>query len=148
MNNNEALVTCRRCEGNACYEQKINEEITTWLCMGCGFTTATNITENSDLYINIINTAPELYKDLAFKDNLGYIWFPATITIPEKGMVFIDGTDISNWKWAAVKAIPIPTEDSTIYPENVTHKMDTDNILHFNHKEFMDALEQINFFNL
>ena len=31
----DKLVDCTRCGGNACYEQVINEEVTTWMCMGC-----------------------------------------------------------------------------------------------------------------
>ena len=37
----DKLVVCARCGGNACYEQQINSEITTWLDWGCGFTTST-----------------------------------------------------------------------------------------------------------
>ena len=37
----DQLVECKRCKGNACYEQNIEENLQTWLCMGCGFTTST-----------------------------------------------------------------------------------------------------------
>ena len=45
----EKLVECKRCSGNACYEQPLNESITTWICMGCGFTTSTELIEGSKL---------------------------------------------------------------------------------------------------
>jgi len=149
----EKLVDCKRCGGNACYEQvltpdEIKDTVTTWLCMGCGFTTSTLMTKGSKVVKDAIETAPELYKDLLFEDTSGNIWLPSTLTLPGKGMVFIDGVDKQNWKWAAAKAIEILEEEKSKYPEGQTHKMDMQNIKHFNQKEFMDALEMIGFFQV
>ena len=88
----EQLVICKRCGSNACMEQKINEEVTTHFCMGCGFTTSTIMTEGSEVVKSALETSPELYKDLMHKDQDGNIWMPSTITLPNKGMVFVDGT--------------------------------------------------------
>lgn len=143
----EKLVECKRCSGNACYEQNITEDITTWLCMGCGFTTSTLMTEGSKIVTEAIETSPELYKDLMFKDLDGRIWLPSTLTLPAKGMVFIDGTSKINWKWAAARAIEISKEEQNKFPEGQTHKMDMKNISHFEQKDFMDAMEFIGFFN-
>ena len=40
----------------------------------------------------------------------GLVWIPNTINEPGKGMVFANGTNKSNWNWAAVKSIEIPEE--------------------------------------
>ena len=149
----EKLVDCKRCGGNACYEQvltpdEIKETVTTWLCMGCGFTTSTLMTKGSKLVSDAIETSPELYKDLMFEDTSDKVWLPSTLTLPGKGMVFIDGVDKQKWKWAAVKAIEIIQEEKSKYPEGQTHKMDMQNIKHFDQKEFMDALETIGFFQV
>jgi len=142
------LVICKRCGGNACYEQKVNEDITTFLCMGCGFTTSTLLKEGSEQVENAIQTSPELYKDLIFKDQDNLIWLPSTITLPEKGMVFIDGTSKSNWKWAAVKAVEITDEDRKLrkFPEDQKFRMDMKNVTSYEQKNFMDALEIIGFY--
>lgn len=142
------LVTCKRCGSDACYEQQLSENITTWLCMGCGFTTSTQLEKDSILYNQTLESSPELYKDLLFVDNNNRGWFPATITVPEKGMVFIDGTSKDDWKWSAVKAVKIPEEEKNKYPENQEYKMDMKNIKYFERKDFMDALEVINFYSL
>lgn len=142
------LVTCNRCGGNACYEQKVNEEVTTYLCMGCGFTTATNMTENSAPVRAALESAPDLYKALKFEDKNKNIWFPATITLPNKGMVFVDGTSKDNWKWASVKSILITEEEKEKFPKGQTHKMDMHGIQHHEQKDFMNALEQIGFFSI
>jgi len=142
------LVDCRRCSSNACYEQHVDEKTTTWLCMGCGFTTSTVMTENSAPVVDAINSAPELYKELSTTDEKGLVWMPSTITLPGQGMVFIDGTDSTNWKWSAVKAVEVSEEEKHKYPEGQTHKMDMKSVQHFEQRGFMDALEVIGFFSI
>lgn len=146
----DKLTTCRRCSGNACYEQKVNDSLTTWMCMGCGFTSSTELKGESSLVKSTLETSPELYQDLMHVDHDGYRWFPATITLPEKGMVFIDGTTKTDWQWAAVKAIPITEEDRKIkqYPADQTYRMDMANASRYDQKDFMNALEDIGFFNI
>jgi len=143
----DKLIECNRCGGNACYEQKINEQVTTWLCWGCGFTTSTLMTEGSEVISQAIETSPELYKDLMHKDKDKLTWLPATLTIPEKGMVFIDGTDKSNWKWAGVQAIPLQEGDKKV-SQDQTHKMDMKNVKHFEQKDFMEAADYIGMFKV
>jgi len=146
----DQLVECKRCRGNACYEQHIDENTTTWLCMGCGFTTSTMMLEGSKLVQDLLATSPELYKDLLFEDSDKRMWAPATITLPGKGMVFIDGNNKDNWRWKAVKATEITEEDRKIkeYPADQTHKMDMAGAQEFGQREFMDALEIIGFYDI
>ena len=135
---------------NACYEQSFEhegKEVTTWLCFGSGFTTSTLMTKGSNIVAQAIETSPELYKDLMFEDKNDRVWLPATITLPEKGMVFLDGTDKKNWKWAGVKAVPLQEGDK-IVAEGQTHKMDMKNIKHFEQKDFMEAADFIGMFNV
>ena len=133
---------------NACYEQSFEhegQEIKTWLCFGSGFTTSTLMTKGSEVVNNALATSPELYKDLMHEDKNGRVWLPATITLPAKGMVFIDGTSKKDWKWAAVNAIPLQEGDKKV-ADDQTHKMDMKNVKHFKQNDFMDALETIGFF--
>jgi ribosomal protein L37E len=141
----EKLVECKRCGSNACLEQQVNEDVTTHLCMGCGFTTSTLMTEGSEVIKAALETSPELYKDLMFKDKDNFTWMPSTLTLPNKGMVFVDGTSKSNWRWAAVKAIPLQEGDKKVSKDQ-THKMDMQNVTHYAERDYMDALEHIGFF--
>tara|TARA_B100001287_G_scaffold6109_1_gene4718 strand:+ start:5405 stop:5866 length:462 start_codon:yes stop_codon:yes gene_type:complete len=138
---------------NACYEQTFEQdgkEVKTWMCFGSGFSTSTFMNKDSDLVKNTIETSPELYKDLMHIDKNDRAWFPATITLPEKGMVFADGTSKDDWKWAAVKAIPITEEDrkGKQFPADQKYRMDMENKSVHNQNDFMDALEQIGFFSI
>ena len=144
----DKLVDCKRCGSNACYEQQVDEQVRTWLCMGCGFTTSTLLLEGSAPIKQVLENSPELYKDLLHKDTDGHIWMPATVTLPAKGMVFIDGSTKEDWKWTAVNAVEIPTEEQGKYPKGQTHKMDMKGAKHFSQREFMDALEVIGFYEL
>jgi len=136
---------------NACYEQTFEQdgkEIKTWMCFGSGFSTSTLMTEGSEAVRTTLETSPELYKDLMHIDAEGRVWFPATITLPAKGMVFIDGTSKDNWQWSAVKAIELTEEEtkSGKFPEGQTIKMDMANAQKFGQGDFMDALEVIGFY--
>jgi len=136
---------------NACYEQSFEQEgqhIKTWLCFGSGFTTSTLMTEDSKLVNDLIATSPELYKDLLHTDKDKRVWAPATISIPEKGMVFLDGTNKEEWHWSAVKAVPITEEDRKVkqFPKDQTHKMDMANLKKYPQNDFMTALEYIDFY--
>ena len=148
--NKDQLVECKRCSSDACYEQHINENTVTWLCMGCGFTTSTLMNEGGKVVKDLLETQPELYKELLFTDEDKRVWAPSTITLPGKGMVFLDGTSTKDWQWAAVKAIEITEEDRKVkqFPKDQTHKMDMQGIKHFGQKEYMDALEVIGFYEL
>ena len=151
----DQLVECKRCGSNACYEQHVGEDLTTWLCMGCGFTTSTVMTKGSSAVTQAMSTMPELYKDLLHVDDNGHHWLPAVITLPDQGMVYLDGTAKDNWKWAAVKSVPLTDEDRKQkvngrlkYPQGTTTKADMKNIQFFEQNDFMDALEVIGFYNL
>lgn len=142
------MTICPHCGGNACYEQQVSEEVTTNFCFGCGFSTSTLMTVNSRLLTETLDTSPSLYKDLMYTDDKNQVWFPATVTLPEKGMVFLDGTSKENWKWAAVKAVEITKEEKSKFPKDQKYKMDTKNTQFFEQRDFMDALDAIHFFDI
>jgi hypothetical protein len=144
----EKLIDCPHCGSNACYEQQVSEEVKTNFCFGCGFTTSTLMEEGSKLVADSLENSPELYKDLMFIDQDKKVWFPSTVTLPEKGMVFLDGTSKDNWQWSAVNAIEITDEEKSKYPQGQTHKMDVKNAKRFDKRDFMDALDTIGFFDI
>lgn len=138
-------------DSNACYVTKINDEITSYLDFGSGFTTTTLMKEDSEQVANAIESSPELFRDIRKKDSEGRVWFPATITVPNSGMVFADGTSKKDWGWSAVKSIPLSEEEikSGRFPAGQTAKMDMNNAKKFpRDKGFIDALEEIGFFGI
>ena len=125
----ESLITCLKCGGDACSEIS-NGVVTIWICMGCGFTSNNTITDANVTEMEA--TLPELYKDLRFKDKEGKYWYPNSVILDDKSMVFAEGTNVQDWMWTAVQAKDGKTDMST--------KKE------FQIHEFMDALEYIDYF--
>ncbi len=144
------LTICPRCGSDACYVQEVNHEIKNYMCYGCGFITNSLMKKGEEFFETQMETLPELYKELMGEDeDTGLIWMPNTINLPNKGMVFADGRNGSNWAWAAVKAIPMPEEEQEKFKEkgkNFKFKMDMENIKHYPEGDFMEALEYIGVF--
>jgi len=141
------LTVCKRCGSDACYETVTDTLVSYW-CMGCGFTSNTLTLKDSPVHDKLIESLPELYKDLLFEDEDGFIWSPSTINIPEKGMVFADGTDKDNWGWSAMLSIETTEEERATNPvlKNQMRKMDKTTLKSFKERDFMDALEYIGMF--
>lgn len=136
------LTTCPRCSSDACYVDEVNKDIKTYFCYGCGFQTNSLMKEGEEFYTLQTETLPELYKDLISEDENGLKWMPSAINVQDKGMVFANGTSVSDWKWSAVKAIPLQEDDKKL-TEDQTHKMDMETKKDFVEREYMDALSYI-----
>jgi hypothetical protein len=145
----DKLVTCKRCGGNCCYESKV-KRLTTWNCLGCGFTTNNQLKYESAYQKEYETTLPELYKDLAFLDVDNMVWYPCVINFPEKGMVFAQGTSVENWGWTGILTVQVTEEEKEKFKkpgvenEYFTHKMDAKTTKMF--KEFMEAADYIGIF--
>jgi hypothetical protein len=142
------LIKCDRCGSNACYKQEVNESITNYMCYGCGFLSNSIMKDGEIFWEEQKMKLPELHKDLIFKI-YGKYWIPNTVNHPEKGMVFANGKNTSNWYWAAVKAVEVKEEEKTKYPipgkegEFYEWRMDMKNVKKFKERDFMDALSYI-----
>jgi len=125
----EQLTTCPRCGGNACHEVS-NDKLTVWSCFGCGFTSNSTLIEDK---LEVTESVmPQLYIDLKFKDENDYHWYPSTVILEDKSMVFADGRSTEDWKWSAV--------------QSKEGKADMTTLQQFDEKDFMEALDYIGFF--
>ena len=125
----EQLIICPKCGGNACHEAS-NNKLTVWSCFGCGFTSNTTLVEKN--LENVEAVMPQLYKDIRFMDEQGYYWYPSTVMLEDKSMVFADGKTAEDWKWAAVQS-----KDG---------KADMSTKQEYEQHDFMEALDYIGFF--
>ena len=103
---------------NACYEQNFEQEgqsVTTWMCFGSGYSTSTFMSKDSDLVKNTLATSPQLYRDLMHTDKNDRVWFPATITLPGKGMVYPIGNR-DDWTWESIPVRDLEEEEQKEYP--------------------------------
>jgi hypothetical protein len=146
----DKIIMCPKSGGDLCYETQVTPEITNWMSLSCGYWTNSLMKQDSEFYNEQMETLPELYKDLAWKDeSTKLIWLPQTINEPQKGMVFANGTNAQEWKWSAVKAVPVTEEEKYKFPipkqpgKFYEYRMDMSTIQHFDEREFIDALEYI-----
>ena len=146
---NDNLNTCPCGKSDACYTIENTPEIKTYSCFGCGFTSNTLMKEGEEFFEQQVEVLPELYKDVMFEDENGLKWFPTTISLPTQGMVFYNGINKENAKWAAVKAVEVKEEEKEKYPikgkpnQFHTHRMDMTTMKEFEHNEFIDALSYV-----
>jgi hypothetical protein len=146
----DKIITCPKSGGDLCYVIEVTPEIKNYSSLSCGYWTNSLMTEGSDFYKEQIEVLPELYKDLAWKDpETKLIWLPQTINEPKQGMVFANGANADNWKWAAVKAVPVKEEEKEKYPipkqpgKFYEYRMDMETLQHFEERDFMEALSYI-----
>ena len=125
----ESFIICPRCEGNACHEVS-NDKLIVWSCFGCGFTSNSTLTKDKLKEVEVV--IPQLYIDLKFKDDKDYYWYPNSVMLEDKSLVFADGKSTEEWKWAGVQS-----KDG---------KADMTTVKYFEEKEFMEALDYIDFF--
>ena len=150
----DKLVNSPVCDSNACYEsefQTADGPVKTWLCMTSGYTSNTTMTLDSESLKQTLELTADMIKDLR-QDHIPpgggekLAWFPTTITMPNKGMIFpepIKKTKVTKsfnidsgeeeseqkstvvkdddgnifWGWTVVKAISIPEDEREKYPD-------------------------------
>jgi hypothetical protein len=142
------LINCTRCSSDACYVEEVNADIKTSFCYGCGFQTNSLMREGEEFYDQQLLRLPELYKDLIYNDGEKN-WIPTSINLPQQGMIFANGSNPDDWKWAAVKATPVMEEEKEKYPipgsegEFYEWRMDMTTLKNFDEREFMEALSYL-----
>jgi len=141
--NYDEIIDCPKSGGDLCYKTEINDKIVNYLSLSCGFWTNSLMKKDSEFFKEQLATLPELYKDISWEDpKTELIWMPNTINIADKGMVFANGTSSEEWKWAAVKAVPLKEKDEAKV-KGQTHKMDMGSMKSFIERDYMDALSYI-----
>jgi len=147
----DKLITCSRCGGDACYETTISPEVKNYSCFGCGFQTNSLMKKDSPFFEEQIKLLPDLYKELMGEDENGLIWMPTTINQPTVGMIFANGTSGKDWKWAAVKAVPVKKSEREKFKKKdgtyFEHRMDMSSMVTFEEKDFMEALDYLGLLN-
>lgn len=147
MINKDNLTICNRCGGDAAYKQEITDSIYTIQCFGCGFCVNSAMKKDTEFFKEQMKTLPELYKELMGEDESGLIWMPTIINQPQIGMIFANGTSGKDWKWAAVKAVPVKEEEKEKFKKKdgtyFEMKMDMESMKSFEEKDFLEALDYL-----
>lgn len=146
----DGFIVCPRCESNMCYAQQVGD-VETWICMTCGRTSSTLMKQGSETEKKITAKQPQIYKDLGFVDPDGYVWYPAVLTVPEKGMVYVDIFDnpdgTKTWEWVATPMRKLtPKEQRMKQFKGKEYTADTKKTIRFGQHGFVEAAISVGLF--
>lgn len=143
----DKLITCPHCGSNVCYAQKVDGQETA-MCLNCGYTTTTLMLEGSETETQHFEKQPQLYRDLRFVDSEKHVWYPAVITLPERGMIYVDGTSIEDWEWVYTPFTRISRRERRLkkLDKNKQFKADSQNTKRFGKDGFIEAAAALGLF--
>jgi hypothetical protein len=143
------VIVCKVCGQEECFKETEND-IDSFLCMGCGYTTTSLNVDDSIELRKWEQTTPELIKKSKFVDpDTNLVWYPSVLNFPNIGMIFPDGTNEDNWNWRVARAVDIPEEDRSKYPvpgkdgEFYTRRIDMKGSKLYERTDFKTACEDL-----
>lgn len=142
----DKLTVCPKCGCDGCYVTPVNEFKNSYLCFGCGYYTTDLMIEGEFDFNLFEETLPELYKDVKHIDEENRVWYPASVNMPDRGTVFLDGKSSDNVFWSAIKVVAL-TEEEKQQPKykNLNYKSDSKSLKHFG-DDFVEACDYIGMF--
>ena len=112
----EEKTKCPLCEDlhNNCFVERTEVEglpFESYMCFGCGMTTNSYMTIDSDKLEELTKNNTQLMNDLKIMDDeRGLIWYPSVVNMGEKGLIYPDGVK-TDWYWHYAKVIEVPEEE-------------------------------------
>ena len=150
MESNNSKIICPHCGSHNCFHEELEDGMTSYLCMGCGYTSNVLFKTGTDDLLGFEQPMPELYKDIKFVDSeRGITWYPTVLNIPSLGIVFVDGKSKEDWKWKAAPAVDVAESEKTKYPipgqpdEFYTKRLNMDLAKDFEQTEFTEACKYV-----
>lgn len=143
-------IICPHCGSKNCFHEEVDETTTSYLCMGCGYTSNNLFQTDSEALASYETSMPELYKDIKFVDSeRGITWYPTVLNVPTMGIVFVDGTTTRDWVWKAAPAVDVDESEKEKYPvpgkpgEFYTRRVSMELAKAFAQNEFTEACKYV-----
>lgn len=144
----DALVICPLCGRDGCYKTPINETAFAYFGWCCGFQTNDLMKKGEFLFEEYEKNLPELHKDAKTEDSESRVWYPVSINMPEKGTVFLNGKNLEEAHWAAIKTVPLSKEEMAMPKyKNQTFKSDASTLKSFG-GDFIEACDYVGVFDI
>lgn len=135
-------IICPICNNETALEES-QDNVTSWLCTSCGYTSNSLFTEDSNEFENTPKGILSLKK---FDEERNIWWIPTVINIPSRGIIFPEkiGRKII---WNHVPIVEIPEEERHNYPiantNNQYHTRKLEPVHAKKFTEFSEALTEI-----
>lgn len=132
---------CPVCKTHNILEEKLKDNINSYLCIKCGYTSNDEYKTNSNILNKQLMTSSKFIIDLQyFDEDTGLHWFPS-VFININGLLFPDKyNNTEDWKWVYVPIVKIKKEDNI--PEKYDTKVDTEKREYFDKLDFFNALKR------
>lgn len=143
---------CPRCGSNMCYTQVLEDGTETKLCFTCGFTTNSQMKLGSEMEQKVTSNQTQFYKDVRFVDQENLVWYPASLTTSDKGMIYLDvnkdknGDPVFNWAATPMRELS-PKEKRSKKYKGMKYVADTKNTKLFSLNGFMEAAVSLGMFD-
>ena len=139
----ESRTNCPLCKElhNNCFLEQTEldgEPFESYMCFGCGMTTNSYFSLESEKLEVMVENNTQLMNDLKIIDEeRGLIWFPSVVNMGERGLIYPDG-QVNDWYWYYAKIVDVPEEERDQY-EGHDKRLDLENPQKFGQFEFLDA---------
>ncbi len=147
MDIQEVKITCPHCGSDECFESK-QDQVLSYLCLGCGFTSYSGLIIDSEHVKQIESTSARIVVDLKYYDRQrNIVWYPSVIST-QLGMIYPEGHP-SNWVWKVARVIKLNDEERKNYPvpgkENEFYEtaLSPEHALSFPKNEFLVAMKNL-----
>jgi hypothetical protein len=140
----DKLTDCPHCKQiGAVYTTPVNEFHDSYLCLGCGYQTNDLLIEGEYQFEEYEAELPQLFIDAKKIDENKKVWYPNVVNIPDKGTVFLNGTNVEESQWSAILNVKLKAADKKKPMfKGKTHKSDSSTMKSFG-KDYLAALEYI-----
>jgi hypothetical protein len=148
-------ITCKHCGGSHCFEEETagsdGSEVTSYMCIDCGYTTTTLNVEGSEVIQYYEETTAQLIKDLRWVDDTNLVWYPLVLNFPSVGIIFPDGHNKEDWWWTTAPAVDVSEEEKAKYPVPGTQgqyykrRVDMNQRKSFPKNQFREASKHVGF---
>jgi len=139
----ESRTNCPLCKElhNNCFLEQTElegEPFESYMCFGCGMTTNSYFSLESEKLEEMVENNTQLMNDLKIiDDERGLIWFPSIVNMGERGLIYPDG-NVNDWYWHYAKIVDVPEDERDEYGGH-DKRLDLENPEKFGQFEFMDA---------
>jgi hypothetical protein len=117
--------------------------VNTRICQSCGYQTNDLMLEGEFQFEEYEAELPQLYVDAKKVDETKKVWYPNVVNIPDKGTVFLNGTNVEESQWSAILNVKLKAADKKKPMfKGKTHKSDSSTMKSFG-KDYLSALEYI-----
>lgn len=145
----QAKIICPVDGGGNCFHERLAEG-DVYMSFDCGFASNSHYKIGSEAIKKVLESAPQLVKDLAFDDkSRGIVWIPSVIQIPGKGIVFPDGVSTEKWGYRYAPEVEIPEDEQKDWPipgrdgKYYTSRVDMEQSTPYKWDEFRDAIANL-----